>query len=980
MSLISRLYDQHHNASFILDSVYTEVVIVDVHASVLLSQRFTSPPIATLNAVYTFGLMADAAVCGFEMVRGDGTSVPGAIKEKTEAKEEYDKAVKDGFTAGLAKEETKDVFTICVGNMLPSETVTINLRLLQPLINDEKNNEVKFVFPCTYTHRYGQLPSLDAGFVTSIYQPFEMNVFVQQASPIQSVSCPSGYPISIAFGLPQSFNTPLPVVNTENASRYPHNYAHVTLKDPFGSLTRDAVLIMSVTDLDSPRCFIEPHPSPNYNTTAMALTFVPKFTVPDLSNSDSNLGMEYLFLIDRSGSMNQQSRMPLVREALVVLLRGLPTKHTTFNLLSFGSRTTKLWESSQLYTQETLNEATEHVDTMTANYGGTKIPEALQIAFSSLSNPLTRPVAVFLLTDGSSWDVQNCIRTVENATQTLVPPQNPVNSEPLNQNAFLRVFTLGIGDGASSDMCDSIARAGHGISIYVREGEEMLGKCARLVRAARTPPVEVEILWPDEEEEPSFVAPQDDDWDVIDHEYTAEAMGEEYVDISPAIPGPVYTLPGPNSLSDPENEPSHANSFLLVPDFDSLPHIQQSPPFLNQLDFFSGTRIQIYAIHSRKYFANRFKSGCVTLRATFVTSGESISMEVPIVDTYHPFDVAGSSSSTAVGPHPIIHILAAKALITDRENKKRPYSLPLPGPSESTSHSHPRPQSRSFDDSNLQTWLKNDIIRLGTTYGLTSKYTSFLAIDRGGGLRDEVVGSWREVESNPQGNIQLSLHRQRRRLYERTHLRPRPLRFDGLNERPSVRKEEGDAVPAAFKLNLVGGTLPLSYPRYDASSKGTQYLRRPETTRQLRLRATPGGNPQTGGTAALSDIKQMQMDLSTMSGGERISFLARLQQFDGSFSLTSSLLGFYLGDTSKMDIDTVTARLASKGLRSELAATVLACVWIEQMSPGDEMSDMLTKAQDWMRMESEMIGKNVEELRLSVQRVIDLSLSASVDF
>ncbi|KIK62206.1 glycosyltransferase family 5 protein [Collybiopsis luxurians FD-317 M1] len=606
MSLIPRLYDQHHSASFMLDSVYTEVVIVDVHASVLLSQRFTRPPIATLNAVYTFGLMADTAVCGFEMVRGDGMSVRGVIKNKTEAKEEYDKAVRDGFTAGLAKEETKDVFTIYIGNILPSETVTINLRLLQRLTNDEKNNEVKFVFPCTYTYSYGQLSSPDAGFVTSIYQHFEMNVFIQQAGPIQRVSCPSGYPISIAFGLPQSFNTPFPVVNTENASHHPHDYAHVTLKDPFGSLTRDVVLIISVTDLDSPRCFIEPHPSPNYNTTTMALTFVPKFTIPDLSNSDSNPGMEYLFLIDRSGSMNQHSRMPLVKETLVVLLRGLPTKHTTFNLLSFGSRTTKLWESSRLYTQETLNKATEHVEqvkytflprlfradshcfaprflsTMTANYGGTKILEALQIAFSSLSNPLTRPVAVFLLTDGSSWDVQNCICTVENATQTLAPPENPGNSKPLNRNAFLRVFTQGIGDGASSDMCDSIARAGHGISIYVREGEEMVGKCARLVRGVRTPPVEVEILWPEEEKEPSFVAPQDDDWNVIDHEYTVEAMGEDYVDIRPAIPGPVYALPGSSSLSDPEISPSQANSFLWAPDSDSLPRYRI---FNNHLHF-----------------------------------------------------------------------------------------------------------------------------------------------------------------------------------------------------------------------------------------------------------------------------------------------------------------------------------------------------------------------------------------------------------
>ncbi|KIK62231.1 hypothetical protein GYMLUDRAFT_242913 [Collybiopsis luxurians FD-317 M1] len=140
--------------------------------------------ITALSAAYTLGLMADAAVRRFEMVRG---SVQGVIKEKTEAKEEHDKA----------------------------------------------------------------LPSPDAGSATSICQPFEMNVFIQQASPMQNISSPSGYPISISFGLQQSFNTPFPTVNTEKASRHPHDYAHVTLKDPFGSLTRDVFLIISAADLDS---------------------------------------------------------------------------------------------------------------------------------------------------------------------------------------------------------------------------------------------------------------------------------------------------------------------------------------------------------------------------------------------------------------------------------------------------------------------------------------------------------------------------------------------------------------------------------------------------------------------------------------------------------------------------------------------------------------------------------------------------------
>ncbi|KAJ3731352.1 hypothetical protein DFJ43DRAFT_423399 [Lentinula guzmanii] len=64
---------------------------------------------------------------------------------------------------------------------------------------------------------------------------------------------------------------------------------------------------------------MEWHSSLNHETIAMALTFVPRFTLPDIKGE-----MEYVFVVDRSGSMRGE-RIRLVREALVVLLRGLPT-------------------------------------------------------------------------------------------------------------------------------------------------------------------------------------------------------------------------------------------------------------------------------------------------------------------------------------------------------------------------------------------------------------------------------------------------------------------------------------------------------------------------------------------------------------------------------------------------------------------------------------------------------------------------------
>lgn len=104
-----RLYDAATGQDLILDGSSAQVLIADIHASVNLSQRFTNTSYTTISsAVYTFGLMAGAAVCAFEMIRQDGTRVEGVVKEKEAAKKEYEQAIQAGKTASLGQQETED--------------------------------------------------------------------------------------------------------------------------------------------------------------------------------------------------------------------------------------------------------------------------------------------------------------------------------------------------------------------------------------------------------------------------------------------------------------------------------------------------------------------------------------------------------------------------------------------------------------------------------------------------------------------------------------------------------------------------------------------------------------------------------------------------------------------------------------------------------------------------------------------------------
>ena len=80
-----------------------------VSARVTLSQIFrNSSEDATSRAKYVFPVPARAAVCAFEMHTEDGLVKKGISKESTQAKEEYENAIRAGVSAGLLEWVTDD--------------------------------------------------------------------------------------------------------------------------------------------------------------------------------------------------------------------------------------------------------------------------------------------------------------------------------------------------------------------------------------------------------------------------------------------------------------------------------------------------------------------------------------------------------------------------------------------------------------------------------------------------------------------------------------------------------------------------------------------------------------------------------------------------------------------------------------------------------------------------------------------------------
>jgi len=234
-------------------------------------------------------------------------------------------------------------------------------------------------------------------------------------------------------------------------------HALVTLSQTTTELGRDFILLIKCASLSLPAALLEAHPTiPNSN--ALMVTLIPKFNLPISTRP------EVVFIVDRSGSMSP--RVAPLKSSLTVFLKSLPVD-INFNICSFGSHHSFLWDRSRPYSNQTFAEAQEHCNRMQADFGGTEILPAIK---STIQRRLIgQNLEIMLLTDGEVWNSEVLFKYVEKETE----------------KGDVRLFSLGIGRDVSHALVDGLARVGRGFSQVVsdeREGIE--SKVTRMLRGA----------------------------------------------------------------------------------------------------------------------------------------------------------------------------------------------------------------------------------------------------------------------------------------------------------------------------------------------------------------------------------------------------------------------------------------------------------------------------------------------------------------
>ena len=83
----------------------------------------------------------------------------------------------------------------------------------------------------------------------------------------------------------------------------------------------------------------------------------------------SKIKAEYIFFLDRSGSMSGE-RIGKATQSLIIFLKSLP-QDSFFNVISFGNDFEFLFPSSQKYTKEIIQQSVDKIQVMEADLGGT---------------------------------------------------------------------------------------------------------------------------------------------------------------------------------------------------------------------------------------------------------------------------------------------------------------------------------------------------------------------------------------------------------------------------------------------------------------------------------------------------------------------------------------------------------------------------------------------------------------------------------
>ena len=424
-----------------LQSTFIDAKIDGVIADVKVRQIYVNHSKQTLEAVYVFPGSTRAAVYGLDIWVGE-KEIHAKVKEREQARKEYESAKQEGKTAGLLEQQRPNVFQMNIANILPGDKIEVLMHYTELL--EHRDGLYEFVYPGVVGPRYST--SNEQWVEQSIKQlirsnpDFNINVTIHSGISVQQVKC-SSHQVQI-----EHFN----------------NNKHITvgLANPKNEkVCRDFILQYGLQD-----SFVQSGLM-CYSHDSEEQFFLLMAQPPLKSNIGRILPREFIFIVDVSGSM-YGFPLKISKRILEELLSSLRPADV-FNIMLFEFSQTMLSDKSLPATKENIKKALDLIHEQTGS-GGTELYSALQTAFRfNTASSFSRTFLV--ITDGYV--------TVESRAFRLVAEQrNKAN-----------MFALGIGGNVNRHLIEGLAYAGAGEAYIITNETEAKNIGSKLIDEISTP-------------------------------------------------------------------------------------------------------------------------------------------------------------------------------------------------------------------------------------------------------------------------------------------------------------------------------------------------------------------------------------------------------------------------------------------------------------------------------------------------------------
>jgi len=430
-----------------LKDTRVDVAITGVIADITVRQVYENRGQRPLHARYVFPASTRAAVSGMTMTIGD-VRIVAKIKEREQAKTEFEAAKKEGKSASLLEQSRPNVFTMNVANVMPGDTILVELKYTELLVPTDGAYE--FVYPTVVGPRYSEKLESSAKredlFVNTPYtrqgvpptSEFHLSGVISTGVPFQELTSPT-HQLTVRTSGPGRAELQL-----ADAERLGGNRDFILRYRLAGQKIGAGLLLYQGRDENFFLLMAEP---------------------PQAVARDEIPPRDYVFVVDVSGSMYGfplDTAKKLLGD-LVNVLR--PTD--TFNIVVFESGFEVFSRASVPATTPNLQRALQFIGSKQGG-GGTRLLNGLQRA---VQLPRERGLSrsVVLLTDGyidAEADVFDYIR------------------EHLDEVNF---FAFGIGSSVNRYLIEGVARAGLGEPFIVTKPDDAPEAAEQLRRYIEMP-------------------------------------------------------------------------------------------------------------------------------------------------------------------------------------------------------------------------------------------------------------------------------------------------------------------------------------------------------------------------------------------------------------------------------------------------------------------------------------------------------------